>query len=92
VICGNHNEFQNFINKKTKELCNQGESISLSNFVYVSGVDRIRGISSMRGWFYGSWKDRPDIEQILLVLSNVFSNDLKKHENILNIWKEYKRS
>ena len=69
VVCGNRNEFNEFIKRKAFELFGQGNtSISLSQFVHVDSVDKIRGIHEPTGWFYGTWRERSDIKNILKVL------------------------
>ena len=36
-----------------------------TNFIYVSGADMLRGISDPDGLCIGTWKDRPDILDIV---------------------------
>lgn len=65
VIAGNFAEFNSFIRKKSTEMWKEGNtSISMSNFVYVSSVDTLRGLSEIQGFYVGTWKDREDIDEI----------------------------
>lgn len=40
-------------------------SISLSDFVYLAGVEQFRGHNEVHGYFVGSFRDRPDIRDIV---------------------------
>ena len=69
VVCYNHDEYRVFVKRKIDELCNVGLTfISLSHFVYVSGPSSVRGIRNPQGWLYGRWREREDIEHILMTL------------------------
>lgn len=86
IICRDREQFKNFTNKKTNDLWLQGyTSFSLSNFIYVSGVDRLRGHSNPSGFFIGTWYERPDIRDILAVLL-ACCTDSKKVETIANMY------
>lgn len=89
VICGNRNEFNKFIVKKTDELWNQGNTdITMSHFVYVSGVDTIRGYSNPSGFFIGTWYMRDDIRDILAVL---LASCIGDSEKVVKIGSMYNR-
>lgn len=69
VVCYNRDEYSVFVKKKLEELYNAGStSISSSDFVYVAGPNNVRGIRTPRGWLYGRWREREDIEHILITL------------------------
>jgi hypothetical protein len=66
VIAGNHEEFKAFILRKAMEMTIDGNtSISLSDFVYVSGPETIKGLRNPRGFFFGTWRKRTDLKYIL---------------------------
>lgn len=71
VISGNHAEFKTFMHKKMNQLCEQYNeegrmfNISMSNFVYVSGPDTLRGHHNIHGYFYGTFRNRSDIRDIV---------------------------
>ena len=70
VVAGNHDQYKAFVHKKTQQLSEMGVTdISYSHFVYV-GADgfNLKGISNPHGWFYGTWRERSDIKNILTVL------------------------
>lgn len=83
VVAGNYTQFHTFIKKKAGELWLSGNhEVTLSHFVYVSGVDQLRGISNPTGWFYGTWYERTDIRDILAVLTHCCINDGSKLQAI----------
>ena len=69
VIAGSHEEYKAFILRKAMEMTIDGNtSISLSDFVYVSRPETIRGLRNARGFFFGTWRKRTDSKDILLQL------------------------
>lgn len=71
VVAGNHEQYKAFAHKRLKEIfedCqNNGKmfNMSLSNFVYVSGPEVFRGWNEVHGVFTGTYRDRPDIRDIV---------------------------
>lgn len=80
IVAGNHEEYREFVNKKSLELFNQGVVVYLSHFVYAT-PDSIRGIHNPHGWFYGTWRDRKDIQQLVAIMK-ISSDDNTKLEEI----------
>lgn len=65
VIAGSVFEFDRFTKKKSAEMWNEGNtSVSLSDFLYVSSVNTLRGLSEIQGFYVGTWKNRSDISEI----------------------------
>ena len=90
VVCGNVNEFNQFIRDKSLELLGQGDtSISLSHFVYLDSAEKLRGVSNPTGWFYGTWKNNPNIEDIMIALASSLTGT--RLRIIQNLWKEYRK-
>ena len=57
VVAGNYEEFQDFvINKRMK-----GFSY---DFVYIANADELRGMSTIRGFYVGSYRQRQDWAEI----------------------------
>jgi hypothetical protein len=56
VVAGNTSEYIDLVKSKPAE--------ERWRYKYVSGVDNIRGLNSIEGVYYGSWKQRVDIEAI----------------------------
>ena len=93
VICGNRQEFQDFIVKKSADLWLLGHtSISMSNFVYVDDVMKLKGIQNPHGWFYGTWCDHTNLGEIIqqLCISSTTYNDSLR--NIKLQAEEYRKS
>lgn len=65
VVSGNHDQFRNFVRHKVAEMINEGKDVTYGHFTYVSGVDVFRGYSEVHGYFVGTFRDRPDIEDIV---------------------------
>lgn len=65
IITGTRSEYNEFILRKSHELFSMGVDISLSHFVYVVNSDVLRGIENPTGWFYGTWRERPDIKPLM---------------------------
>ena len=78
------------INKNCVSLYNKGEkSISLSHFVNVDSVEKLRGVHDPRGWFYGTWKNNPNIEDIMIALAGSLTGT--RLRIIQDLWKEYRK-
>lgn len=87
IICENRNEFTDFAKRKLDECVRHGiNGVTLSHFVFVSGVDRLRGYLNPSGFFIGAWYQRPDIRDILGVLSSSCTNNDKKMEAIIKVY------
>lgn len=85
VIAGNVFEFDRFIKKKSAEMWNEGNtSVSLSDFVYVSGVDTLNGLSEIQGFYVGTWKNRSDVMEIQLQV-HIIKEKMKQNEIFLKI-------
>lgn len=85
VICGNNHEFLDFARRKVSEGWPTDTSLSLSDFVYVNGEDRLRGIRNPHGYFYGRWRERKDIQLILRTLSVAYTTE-PPSDNLLKIF------
>ena len=63
VVCGSLTEFREFSNKKQKE--NQDYQY---DYRYVYDRKTLLGHNNPHGCFYGSWRQRQDIQEILMDL------------------------
>ena len=84
IICGNHNEFKEFVNKKLSSLT---ESFRFTDFVYVTGPEIFKGYSNPHGWFIGTWRERLDMREILSVLVTQYHNE-PTPQSIIDAWNE----
>lgn len=70
VIAGNHAHARMWIKEDADKRWRAGEtSITLSDYIYVSGPEQLRGYSDPHGVFIGNWYERKDIREILTILS-----------------------
>lgn len=66
VVAGTHAEFLEYTRNKIDD----------KFYIYVSGVDKLRGLSEIEGCFYGSYKSRKDLAQIELQIKLIKSKQL----------------
>ena len=65
VVAGNHQEFLEHVKRKLQRLYSEGDTrLTISDFVYVVTVDQLRGRRDIKGYYYGSYMQRPDIAEI----------------------------
>jgi hypothetical protein len=57
VVAGNYEEFQDFVIKKRMK----GFTY---DFVYIANADELRGMSTIRGFYIGTYRDRSDWPEI----------------------------
>jgi hypothetical protein len=89
VIAGDYNQFQTFIRRKATEMAIAGHTfITLSHFVYVSGPESLRGVKNPRGFFFGTWRDRPDMREIFPVLLHQIDDESTSRKIMLRLMDE----
>ena len=76
VIAGNRNEYQEYSRSDRRDY--------LKTYYYVRDVDSLRGLRNPDGVFIGSFKNRPDIKELLQYLYNAMDNPIKQ-KKILDI-------
>jgi len=75
VVAGNYQEFQDFVIRKRMK----GFTY---DFVYVSGAEMLRGMTTIRGFYIGTYRDRSDWPEIrdaiaiIKVKENALQDDL----------------
>ena len=70
VIAGNHEQARRWIRQECDRRWASGDTaVTLSDYIYVDDVSRIKGYSNPHGKFIGTWKDRWDIREIIADLS-----------------------
>ena len=75
VVAGNYQEFQDFVIRKRMK----GFTY---DFVYVSSAEMLKGMSTIRGFYIGTYRERPDWPQIrdwiaiIKVKENALQDDL----------------
>jgi hypothetical protein len=68
VIAGTNHEANYWIINDLGKKYPSNTSLSMSDYVYVSNADVLRGIRDPHGVFIGNWLGRPDIKQIVEAL------------------------
>jgi len=96
VVAGNHNEAYEYINRKIAERISNGETVNkIGDYVYLDKVNRLRGVSNPHGVFIGTWRERPDILDIVfeLIMHSTDSTRLREiHDELYkNLTEEQKR-
>jgi len=88
IVAGTWQEYTEFIRRKADELVKTGYPISLSHFVYVSCHDTLRGRRDIHGWFYGTYRQRKDLKDIVMqirVTNNIpYSDTILPNEHLLS--------
>lgn len=64
IVAGHVSEYTYWVKKNIVRYYIKNTSMSLSNFVYVSGPEVFRGLSEVHGYFVGSYKNRGDLGKI----------------------------
>lgn len=66
IVAGNLKEATDFRRQKIEQMLNDGHtSLTLSHFIIVDRVDQLSGLSEVHGFFYGSFREREDIRDIV---------------------------
>ena len=69
VIAGNKVQADQWIKSNLEKRKNEGvTTLSWSDYVVVTGADRLRGIQDPHGVFVGTWRDRTDIFDVVQAL------------------------
>lgn len=69
VIAGNKEQANSWIKSNLDKRMKSGETtLSWSDYVYLDSPLKLRGVQDPRGVFIGTWRDRPDIEELVEAL------------------------
>ncbi len=79
IVAGNYREFVDYIRKKQWEFVKTpilpgGEVVPEYRYVY--GVDTLRGLSTIKGVYIGTWRNRKDIGEILTMINIIKSKNI----------------
>ena len=94
IVAGNYAEYKDWVQKNMMRLYSENNSISLSNFVYVDSIDRLRGRKEVHGFFVGSYANRTDFEKIkdyidlVNFLNKTIQNDLADPDDVKTVVKK----
>ena len=65
IVAGTYNEYEHYLQKK---LSTHDNSSEFPRYIYVHSADVLRGLSSLDGFFVGTWRERKDISEIKLAI------------------------
>jgi hypothetical protein len=88
IVSGTYDQYRAFKIKKMTELWNSGTVVEHTDFIYAT-PESIRGHRNPRGWFWGTWRDRKDIDEIITHLRISHSN---QNETLCRLHKEINRT
>lgn len=75
VVCGNLQEFENYVRNKNSDS---------RDYRYVFDRRTLMGFNNPHGCFYGSWRQREDIQEILMdLIVRTTSGNNKVLKNLL---------
>lgn len=91
VIAGNSQQATDWMKQDASKRFAAGDtSVSLSDYIIVSSVDKIRGISNPHGVFVGTWIERSDLESIFIQLLHATDVTAQSHRVITQQWGRWK--
>lgn len=65
IVAGNREQYREWVKTNLTRFPN----ILLQNFIFVSGPEVFRGYNEVHGFYIGSYRQRPDIEEIMDMIS-----------------------
>jgi hypothetical protein len=88
VIAGNANEAKYWVINDLGKKYPSNTSLSMSDYIIVTNPDQLRGMRDPAGIFVGTWKQRPDIFELLnMLLVNMI--EPSKHKIIQDLLVEH---
>jgi len=78
VVAGNYEEFQDFVIKKRMK----GFSY---DFVYIANADELRGMSTIRGFYIGTYRDRPDWSEIRDAIAIIKAKENASQDDLTDV-------
>ena len=76
IVAGNRQEFDAYILRKHRQL--QMEGAALNEYKFVFSTDQLRGLGNIKGFYIGSYKSRPDIDEIRNAIAVIKSRSVLK--------------
>lgn len=71
ILAGEHRQYMRFRRQLIDTLTLEGLAVRYNDIHYVDNVDQLKGLErgSLWGYRVGTWADRPDLEELKLVLA-----------------------
>lgn len=63
IVAGNRQEFDEYVSRKINEKIQLRSSI-LNEYKFVFNTVQLKGLDNVKGFYIGSYKSRPDIDEI----------------------------
>lgn len=89
VIAGNNYEANHWIITDLGKRYPSNTSLSLSDYISVKHVDQIRGMRDPTGIFVGTWRERPDIFELLNMMLVIMTPENAAHKIIMDLLVEH---
>jgi len=77
IVSGNRQEFLSYVRRKEKL------GLNIENYKFVYTADQFRGLDDIKGFYIGSYKSRPDIDDIKMAIAVTKSQKVLKEANFL---------
>lgn len=74
IVAGSFEQYRKYCFKKKAEYDERGETFPLHQFV--SNVDRLRGLKSIKGFYIGTYEKRSDIDVIKWQIAAIKSRNV----------------
>lgn len=81
IVAGNRQEFDAYILRKHKQL--QMEGAGLTEYKFVFSTDQLKGFNDIKGFYIGSYKSRPDIDEIRDAIAMIKAKSILKASTLL---------
>lgn len=90
VIAGTKLEADYWIINDLSKKYPSNTSISMSDYVYVSSPEKLKGISDPHGVFVGTWYERPDMLEVIQTLRHRTWAKNEKLNIIMDLYMQYR--
>lgn len=89
IVAGTYDEFRTYVQEKYEYWTKQ--AMLMPDYKYVAGVDGLRGLSNIKGFYIGTYNQRKDIDEIrqqILIIKGksqskylIHVNGILQHQN-----------
>ena len=79
IVAGNSQEFDAYI---LRQIFTKSRT-TLTEYKFVFSTDQLRGLDNIKGFYIGSYKSRPDIDEIKNVIAVIKSQSVLKASTLL---------
>ena len=91
VIAGDNWQAKHWIDENIKKRYKAGDtSLTLSDYVYVSSPEKLKGINEPHGVFVGTWYERPDMLEVIQTLRHRTWAKNEKLNIIMDLYMQYR--